>query len=102
MPKPADLFGEKAAIPQGMDGRISAFLLGIGLGMGLGVILAPKSGQETRDALGTRAREAADYVSQRGAEVADRAADLTERGERVLRGHKEKLTDVAESIASRF
>ena len=70
--------------------------------MGLGLILAPKSGQKTRDALRTRAREGADYVSKRGAEIGDRAADLIERGERAVQNQKEKLTDVAEAISSRF
>ena len=65
-------------------------------------MLAPKSGQQTRDALKTKAREGADYVSQRGAEVADRAGDLIERGQRVIQSQTEKLADVAEPITSRL
>jgi len=63
-------------------------------------MLAPRSGKKTRDALRTRAKAGVGYVGQRGVEVADRAADLMKRGQRVMQDHKETLTGVTDAIAS--
>jgi gas vesicle protein len=65
-------------------------------------MLAPKSGKKTRDTLRRRAREGAAYVNERGGEIADRAADLMERGARAVRDQKENLAGVAEAMTSRL
>ena len=67
------------------------------MGVGLGAILMPKSGPETRKLLKAKAGEGADYVSQRGSEMADRAGDMIERGKQVVERHSEKLADVVEA-----
>jgi gas vesicle protein len=61
------------------DRNIPSFLAGVITGAlagaGLALLLAPSSGDETRDVLRTRAREAAD----RAREAADRARETAER-----------------------
>jgi gas vesicle protein len=41
------------------------FLLGLGLGVAAGVLLAPKSGAETREFLRSKAEEGGDYLRSR-------------------------------------
>jgi gas vesicle protein len=85
-----------------MENRFSIFLLGVGMGIGLGVILMPKSGPETRKLLKAKAGEGADYVSQRGSQMADRAGDMIERGRQVVERQTEKLSDVVEAGKQAF
>ena len=62
---------------------ISAFAIGIGVGAALGVLLAPKSGEDTRDYLAQNARQGVDQAVSKGREWAERAQrtvdDATER-----------------------
>jgi gas vesicle protein len=56
----------------------SAFAIGIGVGAILGLVLAPKSGEETRAMLRDKAQEGIDEAIQQGKRVArqaHRAAD---------------------------
>jgi gas vesicle protein len=54
---------------------MKSFLAGVGLGFGLGVLLAPMSGQELRANVSNRAGELADRAS----ELADTARDKYSR-----------------------
>jgi gas vesicle protein len=49
--------------------RVGGFLLGVGVGAGIGLLLAPASGAETRDAIRDRAAEMKDRVTQSAANV---------------------------------
>lgn len=51
---------------------MKAFLFGLGLGFGVGVLFAPMSGQETRDNLSERANDLADTARQKFEEGRDR------------------------------
>ena len=52
--------------------------LGIGFGAGvfIGMLLAPKSGREIRQAIRNSAAEGEEYLEQRGAELRDTLTDL--------------------------
>jgi gas vesicle protein len=52
--------------------RLTGFLLGVGVGAGLGILLAPASGAETRNAVRSKAADMKDQVY-------DSAATATER-----------------------
>ena len=55
---------------------MKAFLFGLGMGIGLGVLFAPMSGQETRD-----------NIAERAGDLANSARETLEQGrERVRRG----------------
>jgi len=73
------------------DNKLSYFFLGLGLGVAVGVLFAPKSGAETRDLLRSKAEEGADYVKRRSDELRDTAAETIERGKQTLRQQKENL-----------
>ena len=44
------------------------FLLGLGIGAAVGILWAPRSGQETRQLIADRAGESADYLKGRADE----------------------------------
>lgn len=73
------------------------FLLGFGVGLTIGVLFAPKTGDETRGYLGDKASEGADYLSGQAQQFKETASDLVERGRNILSDQKEKLSNTAES-----
>lgn len=74
------------------DNKLSYFFLGLGLGVAVGVLFAPKSGSETRDLLKSRANEGADFVKRRSTELRDQAAEAIDRSKESLRRQKDNLS----------
>jgi gas vesicle protein len=74
------------------DNRVSYFFLGLGLGVAVGVLFAPKSGEETREFLRSKAEEGTDYVKRRADDLRESAADAIDRGKEGVRRHKENLS----------
>lgn len=54
---------------------IGSFLIGMGIGAGLGMLFAPASGEETRGKIRDQAVDLKDRVSQRAANIRDRAGE---------------------------
>lgn len=79
------------------DNKLSYFFLGLGLGVAVGVLFAPKSGAETRNLLRSKAEEGADFVKRRSAEFRDQAADALDRGKQAVSRHKENLSAAVEA-----
>ena len=73
------------------DNRLSYFCLGLGLGVAVGVLFAPKSGAETREFLRNKADESTDYMKRKSADLRDQAADAVDRGKQSLHRQKESL-----------
>jgi gas vesicle protein len=67
------------------------FLAGLGLGALAGVLYAPRSGSETREALRARAEEGREYVRNRAREARDQAAEWADRGREVVNQQKEQF-----------
>ncbi len=67
------------------------FLAGLGVGALVGVLYAPRSGNETREALRSRAEEGREYVRNRAREVREQAGDWVDRGREVLNQQKEQF-----------
>ncbi len=61
-------------------GAFSWFLAGLGLGSLLGVLYAPRAGQETREELVSSALGSGEYVRQRSRDVQQQAGEYVERG----------------------
>lgn len=74
------------------DNKLSYFFLGLGLGVAVGVLFAPKSGDETRAFLKSRADEGADYMRRRSTEFKDSARDAVERGKQTIQRQKDHIT----------
>ena len=79
------------------DSKLSYFLFGLGMGVAVGVLFAPKSGEETREMLKSRANEGADYLRRRGEEVRDSATDMIGRGKEALQSQKDNLAAALEA-----
>lgn len=74
------------------DNKLSYFFLGLGLGVAVGVLFAPKSGTETRELLKSRANDGADFVKRRTTELRDQATEALDRSKETLRRQKENLS----------
>jgi gas vesicle protein len=67
------------------------FLGGLGIGAVVGVLYAPRSGNETREALRSRAEEGRDYVRTRARDVRSQAEEWVDRGRDVLNQQKDQF-----------
>lgn len=67
------------------------FLAGLGVGALVGVLYAPRSGSETREALRARAEEGRDYVRERAREAKDQASQWVDRSRDVVSQQKEQF-----------
>src|SRR6202008_642848 len=67
------------------------FLAGLGVGAVVGVLYAPRSGNETRDVLRAKAEEVREYVRGRARQAREQASDWVERGKDVLNQQKDQF-----------
>ena len=79
------------------ESKFSYFFLGLGLGVAVGVLFAPKAGTETRALLQAKADEGADYVKKTGYDLRDSALEAVEKGKTEVKRHKENLTAAVEA-----
>jgi len=79
------------------DKRLSYFFLGLGIGVAVGILFAPKSGQETRELIRTKAGEGKEYLKRRGEELYESAGDVMEKGKAALQRQKEQLAAAVEA-----
>src|SRR2546425_11561834 len=82
---------------------ISYFAVGLGIGVAVGLLLAPRSGEQTRqllldkagegkDYLRTKADESKEFVRRRGADLRESASDLIDRSKDAIGRLKEQLS----------
>jgi gas vesicle protein len=79
------------------DNKFSYFFLGLGLGVAVGLLFAPKSGPETRDLLLSKADEGKEYLKRRSNEVRDQALDALERGKSTVSRQRDNLVAAVEA-----
>ncbi len=72
--------------------KVSFFLVGLGIGALVGILFAPKSGEETREFLAQKADEGRDYAQRKARELRERAEDILERGKTVAVRQKETIS----------
>ncbi len=76
---------------------LANFVLGVGVGVVVGLLFAPKTGEETRELLKNKADEGKEYLKKRGSELRDTAGEVLERGRDVVGRQKDTL---AEAVAA--
>ncbi len=76
---------------------LSSFLLGLGVGVAVGMLFAPKSGQETRDLIKNKAGESGEFLKQRSADLKDTATGWVDKGKEALGRQKDTLSDAMEA-----
>jgi gas vesicle protein len=69
----------------------SYLLMGVGIGSLVGILFAPKSGEDTREYLAQKAKERSDYTQKKALELKERAEDIVERGKEVVRQKKGQI-----------
>lgn len=79
------------------DNKLSFFFLGLGLGVAVGILFAPKTGQETRELIKSKAGESGEYLKRRSTEIRGSANDMIERGKSVLNRQKDTLNEALEA-----
>jgi gas vesicle protein len=73
------------------------FLAGLGIGAIAGVLYAPRPGDETRQALRSKAEEGREFVRERARQAREQAAGWAERGREVLSQQKEQFRSAYEA-----
>ena len=71
--------------------RIAYFLCGLGVGVAVGVLFAPKSGEDTRKYLRDKSGEGREYMKRHSEGLREQATGLVDRGKGVVTRQKEQL-----------
>lgn len=77
--------------------KVSFFVVGLGVGALIGILFAPKSGEETRDYLSSKAEEGRDYAQKKARELRERAEDLIERSKEIMSRQKDAVTSAVDA-----
>ena len=70
-----------------MTDKLVNFFIGVGIGVGVALLFAPQSGEDTRDLLVAKAREA----GERARDGAGDAGDLLARGRQIVAEAKARI-----------
>ncbi|HUL34679.1 MAG TPA: YtxH domain-containing protein [Candidatus Eisenbacteria bacterium] len=82
--------------------KVSYFLVGLGVGALMGVLFAPKSGDETRDYLSKRADDGREFAQKKARELRERADELIERGKDVAVRKRESISAAVDAGREAF
>jgi gas vesicle protein len=73
------------------------FLAGLGFGALLGVLYAPRSGRETREALRSTADEGREFLKQRSREAREAMGDWVDQSREVVREKKDQISSAIDA-----
>ncbi len=73
------------------------FVLGGFIGAAIALLLAPRSGEETRKLIAMKTREGADYLANRARDVSEKTGSLVDRGKEVLQQQRDQLAAALEA-----
>lgn len=74
------------------DKRIPYFFLGVGIGVAIGILFAPKSGEETRELIRSKADESKDFLKRKSGDLREQAAEAVDKGKSLLQRQKEQFS----------
>lgn len=77
--------------------KFAYFLAGIGFGAALALLFAPRSGQETRDLISSKASQGKEYMTAKSKEVRGQAEDLVGKAKDMVAQQKEQLSAALEA-----
>jgi gas vesicle protein len=77
--------------------KVSFFMVGLGIGALIGILFAPKSGEETREYLSSKADEGREYAQRKARELRERAEDLLERSKEIMAKQKDVISSAVET-----
>jgi gas vesicle protein len=82
---------------ENVGSKISFFMVGLGIGALIGILFAPKSGEETREYLSSRADEGREYAQRKAKELRERAEDLIERSKEIMARQKDAISNAVDA-----
>ena len=82
--------------------KVSYFLVGLGVGALMGVLFAPKSGEETREYLSKRADEGREFAQKKARELRERADELIGRGKDVAVRKRDSISAAVDAGREAF
>ena len=74
------------------DKRIPYFFLGVGIGVAIGILFAPKSGEETRGLIRAKADESKDFLKRKSEDLREHAAEAVDKGKSLLQRQTEQFS----------
>jgi gas vesicle protein len=78
------------------------FLIGLGIRSLIGVLFAPKSGEETRKYLAKKASEGNECARKQVRELRDRTEDAVERGKETIAQTKEQIATAIDVVRETY
>jgi gas vesicle protein len=72
-------------------------LAGMGIGAVIGILYAPKSGRETREALMNSAEEGREFLVTRGRDAREQISTMVDRGKDQISRQKEQINSAIEA-----
>jgi gas vesicle protein len=82
--------------------KVTYFLVGLGVGALVGILFAPKSGEDTREFLAKKADEGKDYAQRKAKELRERADDLIERSKDAATRGKDSISAAVEGAREAY
>ena len=73
------------------ESKFSYLLIGLGLGAIAGLLLAPRSGEETRKYLRRRSNKSLDYLNQQAGKLRESAEGIVKKGKEFIGPHRDSV-----------
>ena len=77
--------------------NLSCFCLGLSVGAAIGLLFAPKPGDELMGDLCERAGEGRDFIRQRGGQLREQAEEILDRGRSNVVSRRDQLSSALEA-----
>ncbi len=77
--------------------KVTYLSVGLGIGALVGILCAPKSGDETREYLAQKTQEGKEYAQRKGRELRERAEDAVERGKQAAARQNQSISAAFEA-----
>ena len=85
-----------------VSSKVTYFLVGLGVGALVGILFAPKSGEDTREYLAKKADEGRDFAQRKAKELRERADDLIERSKDAATRGKDSISAAVEGAREAY
>lgn len=79
------------------DNKIPYFFLGLGVGIALGVLFAPKAGEETRGLILDKAGEGKEFLRRKTTDLKDSASDWIDKSKQAVSRQKEQFASAVQA-----
>jgi gas vesicle protein len=76
--------------------KVGCFVAGVGAGAVVALLLAPRTGEQTRKLIARKAEEGKEFVASKGKQLREQAEELVEKGKELASKQKERLAEVLE------